>query len=230
MHQQRFAFPSRHGGNRKHNWAQKQKRRGKRCPVPHRRRGEVEERFPMHVTLRLQEGLESLRRRQTHAVVRAALCKGKEYGEFRLHHFSVQSNHLHLIVEARDRVSLARGVQGLAIRIAKGLNRLWERRGKVFAERYHALVLRSARQIRNALRYVLGNAFKHGLGMWNGWFDPCSSAAWFDGWRGRSGQPLRPRSLEEADVPVVAARGFLLRAGWRRWGLLDPTECPKGAG
>ena len=121
MHQKRFAFPNRHGGNRKHNWAQKQKRRGKRCPVPHRRCCEVEERFPMHVTLRLRVGLESLRRRQTHAVVREALCKGKEHGEFRLHHFSVQSNHVHLIVEARDRVSLARGVQALAIRIAKGL-------------------------------------------------------------------------------------------------------------
>ena len=229
MHQRRFAFPNRHGGNRKHDWARKQKRRGKQCPVPHRRRCEVEERFPMHVTLRLREGLESLRRRQTYAVVCQALCKGKEYGEFRLHQFSVQSNHLHLIVEARDRVSLARGVQALAIRIAKGLNRLWERRGKVFAERYHALVLRSARQIRNALRYVLGNAFKHDWSkVLNGWFDPCSSAAWFDGWRRWDGQPLRARSFEGALVPVVAARGYLLRVGWRRWGLLDPTELPKG--
>ena len=229
MHQQRFAFPNRHGGNRKHDWARKQKRRGKQCPVPHRRRCEVEERFPMHVTLRLRDGLESLRRRQTYAVVCQALCKGKEYGEFRLHQFSVQSNHLHLIVEASDRVSLARGVQGLAIRIAKGLNRIWERRGKVFAERYHALVLRSARQIRNALRYVLGNAFKHDWSkVLNGWFDPCSSAAWFDGWRGWDGQPLRARSFEGALVPVVAARGYLLRVGWRRWGLLDPTELPKG--
>ena len=230
MHQQRFAFPNRHGGNRKHDWARKQKRRGKQCPVPHRRRCEVEERFPMHVTLRLREGLESLRRRQTYAVVCQALCKGKEYGEFRLHQFSVQSNHLHLIVEASDRVSLARGVQGLAIRIAKGLNKLWERRGKVFAERYHALVLRSARQIRNALRYVLGNAFKHDWSkVLNGWFGPCSSAAWFDGWRGWNGQPLRARSFEGALVPVVAARSYLLRMGWRRWGLLDPTELPKGA-
>ena len=107
MHQQRFAFPNRHGGNRKHNWAQKQKRKGKLCPVPHRRRCEVEERFPMHVTMRLREGLESLRRKQTYAVVCQALDNGKEYGEFRLNHYSVQSNHLHMIVEARDRVWLS---------------------------------------------------------------------------------------------------------------------------
>ena len=181
----------------------------------------------MHVTMRLREGLESLRRKQTYAVVCQALDKGKEYGEFRLNHYSVQSNHLHLIVEARDKVSLARGVQGLAIRIAKGLNKIWERRGKVFAERYHALVLRTARQVRNALRYVLGNAFKHDMNMlMEGWFDTFSSAYWFDGWKGRNGQPLRARSLEGAQVPVVAARGYLLRIGWRRWGLLDPTDLP----
>ena len=225
MHQQRFAFPNRHGGNRKHDWARKQKRRGKQCPVPHRRRCEVEERFPMHVTLRLREGLESLRRRQTYAVLCQALCKGKEYGEFRLHQFSVQSNHLHLIVEASDRVSLARGVQALAIRIAKGLNRIWERRGKVFAERYHALVLRSARQIRNALRYVLTNVDKHTRRLTSS-FDPCSSALWFDGWLNVRGKAWPGLSLEGADVPVVAARGFLLRVGWRRWGLLDPADCP----
>jgi len=61
MYQTRFRFPNRHGGNRKHNWAIKQKRRGNLCPVPHRPRCEVEERFPMHVTMRLEEGLENLR-------------------------------------------------------------------------------------------------------------------------------------------------------------------------
>src|SRR5262245_36309125 len=111
MYQTRFKFPNRHGGNRKHNWAQKQKRRGKLCPVPHRRRCEVEERFPMHVTMRLQEGLENLRTKRSFAVVREALRKGKQYGEFRLHQFSVQSNHMHMIVEASDRVSLARGIR-----------------------------------------------------------------------------------------------------------------------
>ena len=228
MYQKRFAFPNRHGGNRKHNWAQKQKRRGKLCPVPHRRRCEVEERFPMHVTMRLQEGLENLRTKRSFAVVREALRRGKQYGEFRLHQFSVQSNHLHMIVEASDRVSLARGMQALAIRIAKNLNRAWGRRGSVFAERYHFLVLRSARQIRNALRYVLTNTSKHTRWVAN-CFDPCSSALWFDGWLNLGGKAWPGLPLDRADVPVVAARGYLLRVGWRRWGLLDVGDCPKGA-
>ena len=182
----------------------------------------------MHVTMRLQEGLENLRTTRSFAVVREALRRGKQYGEFRLHQFSVQSNHLHMIVEASDRVTLSRGMQALAIWIAKGLNRAWERRGQVFAERYHALVLRSARQIRNALRYVLTNVDKHTRRL-TSFFDPCSSALWFDGWLNVRGKAWPGLSLEGADVPVVAARGFLLRIGWRRWGLLDPGDCPKGA-
>ena len=102
------------------------------------------------------------------------------------------------------------------------------RRGQVFAERYHFLVLRSARQIRNALRYVLLNVQKHTRRLTNS-LDPCSSAAWFDGWRWMRGESWMERSLERADAPVVAARGFLLRVGWRRWGLLDPSDCPAGA-
>ena len=234
--QKRFAFPKGRGGNQKHDWTRKQQRRGKRCPVPHDTRAEVDERFPMHVTLRVREGLESLRKLEVFAVVREALERGKtgarrtrdkrnaQCRQFRLNQFSVQSNHLHLIVEASDRVTLARGMQGLAIRMAKALNRLWGRRGKVFAERYHALALRSARQIRNALRYVLNNALKHGRRFFSNRPDPCSSGAWFDGWLN-----LPARSLEEPRCPVVAARGFLQRVGWRRFGLLDPGECPRGA-
>jgi REP element-mobilizing transposase RayT len=227
--QKRLAFGNGHGGNRKHDWARKQQRRGKRCPVPHRRRCEVQECFPLHVTMRVRAGLESLRGPRAFAVVREALRRGKERGEFRLHQFSVQSNHLHLIVEARDRVALARGMQGLATRMAKALNRTWGRRGRVFAERYHALALRSARQVRNALRYVLNNALKHGRRFVGNRPDPRSSGGWFDGWRGTRARSSGARSLPEAHCPVVAARSFLLAVAWRRLGLLEPHECPRGS-
>jgi len=49
------------------------------------------------------------------------------------------------------------------IRVAKGLNKLWARRGKVFADHYHDRILRTPREVRNALCYVLHNAKKHGL-------------------------------------------------------------------
>ena len=69
---------------------------------------------------------------------------------------------LHLLIEAESKQELARGLQGLAIRIAKNLNRFWRRRaGSVFAERYFARAVETAKEIKRALAYVLSNARKH---------------------------------------------------------------------
>ena len=94
-------------------------------------------------------------------------------------HFAVLSNHLHLIVEASDERALACGMQGLAIRMARSLNREQARKGPVFADRYHAHLLRSLAEVRNAVAYVLGNFAKHlaasGREVGSGFVDPCSS-------------------------------------------------------
>jgi REP element-mobilizing transposase RayT len=169
--------------------------------------------------MRLRGGLPSLRRHRELQTLMRAFGAGSERRGFRLVHYSVQANHLHLLVEARSRERLSRGLQGLAVRIARSLNRLWRLTGRVFADRYHDHVLRTPREVWAALRYVLCNARKHG-----GWTsrtrpDPCSSGAWFDGWRG-----LTPSEPEGA--PTARPRTWLLRRGWRRHGLLRVDAVP----
>src|SRR5213078_4798003 len=61
------------------------------------------------------------------------------------------TDHLHLIVEADDRATLARGVRGLTIRMARAVNRALGRRGAVCADRYHSRALTSPRAVRHAL-------------------------------------------------------------------------------
>ena len=136
---------------------------GKRSRVVHRTRPEVSSRKAVLVTVRIREGLPSLRKRETFGVLEKAFIKGKERLGLRLLHFSVLSNHMHFLVEARNKDALTLGMQGLSIRIAKGLNRLWGRKGKVFADRFHSSLLRTQAEIRRGLRYVLQNAKKHGL-------------------------------------------------------------------
>jgi 2-keto-4-pentenoate hydratase/2-oxohepta-3-ene-1,7-dioic acid hydratase in catechol pathway len=134
------------------------------------------------------------------------------------------TNHVHLIVEANDKVELARRMQGLKISIAKRLNKVWgRRRGTVFSERYHAQEIATPTQARNTLLYVLSNARKHaaerGERMPARWVDPYSSARQFDGWR----QNVRP----EPGV-VVPAGTWLLRSGWWRRGPIDAHAVPTG--
>ena len=57
-------------------------------------------------------------------------------------------------------------MQGLLIRIAKGLNKLWMHKGSVFADRYHDRILRTPREVRSALAYVLQNARPPGPEAW----------------------------------------------------------------
>ncbi len=169
---------------------------------------------PVHVTLRIVGGRPSLRETRAHHALLRCFHAGRERFGFRLTQYSIQSNHLHLIVEADDKRALSRGMQGLGRRISWALSKLWNRRGRVFADRYHATALKCPRQVRNALRYVLHNARRHGI-----YFagpDPYGSGRWFNGWNDRPAQNIDPRRS-----PLAQARTWLQTSGWFRHGPLS---------
>ena len=194
---------------------------GDRAGTPHRPREAFSAARPVLVTKRVLPFVWSLRRRDTYAVIRRAISETNFAGRIGIVHYAVLGNHLHLIVEADDSVSLARGLQGLWVRMAKQLNQLMGRRGTVFADRFHSRVLESPRQVRNGLAYVLCNARRHRVvrAVSRMWVDPFSSAPDFDGWT-RKVTPVGPGS------PTVPAMTWLLERGWRRHGLLDPAYVP----
>jgi REP element-mobilizing transposase RayT len=209
--------------------------------VSHLRRPALSRHHPVHVTLRIVAGVPSLRG-AVFAKVRGALAEGQERFGFRLVHFSVQTNHLHLIAEAADRRALSRGMQGISIRVARAVNGALSRAGRVFADRYHARALTTPRAPYLAVRYVLLNARKHQRSrgrapataeLPTGFVDPCSSAPWFDGFSrpgelafGAASARRRWRACSEREAPVVPARTWLLRRGARRYAAFDVDDAP----
>jgi hypothetical protein len=230
------------------------KPKGERALIPHDARPAHVERYPLLITTRLLPGLQSLRRAEEAALIRAALARTNECAvaraaalaaagaealanettdpgqqargngrrparakgsaPFQVVHHSIQSNHLHLIVEAGDRNELTAGMRGLLVRIARTLNRLWGRRGSVFADRFHERVLASPRQVRNALVYVLQNLRKHGIAMREP--DPFSSGPEFEGWSGPPTQGRREAGREgSSGTLTVSADGARIRG--RAW-------------
>jgi REP element-mobilizing transposase RayT len=137
---------------------------------------------------------------------------------FRVVEFSVQNDHVHFVVEARDQDTLSRGLRGLAIRLARAINRGLGVRGPVWGDRYHARDLKTPRAVRNAIVYVLMNARKHRATIAAG-VDRFSSAPWFDG--------FVARVTPSGDSPVVASRTWLGTSGWRRRGLVHFDEGPR---
>jgi REP element-mobilizing transposase RayT len=202
--------------------------------VQHRARPWHDKNHPVHVTLKVRRGLPNLRGFRLATTVGEGLrlaatserpSRKARRETFRVIHFSIQPNHLHLIIEATSKTALARGMQGLASGLARRVNRKLRRRGSLFADRYHAHALASPTEVRNAIVYVLKNFEKHpvaipdrGTEPEHG-IDPCSSARWFSGWAESTPPPTQP-------PPVVAPHTWLARTGWRRTGLVQRHERP----
>jgi putative transposase len=221
------------------------KHRGGRPPGPrpivlHRSRDDFPGTHPCHVTLRVRRGIPSLRKRTVIREIEATFRIANERKDFRLVHDSIQGDHAHLIVEAKDRNALGRGMKSLASRLAFAVNRaLGRAAGKVLAGRYHLRILGSPRQVRNAVAYVLLNARRHAakrIGKLRergivvaslprrGILDAASSARWFPGWRRDVAVDRSPPAALGAEPAVAEPKTWLLLRGWRLHGLLDPNE------
>jgi putative transposase len=165
--------------------------------VSHLQRAAIDERHAQHVTLRVKKGVWNLRAKRCYRHIREAFAGSRDRGHrgFRLVHYAVQGNHVHLICEADDKAALASGINGLCVRMVKRLNPVMKRRGRMFADRYHVRALRNPTETARALAYVCTNAQKHGL-IRRGQ-DACSS------WG-------------TSEPPTKKPRSWLLRIGWRR--------------
>jgi REP element-mobilizing transposase RayT len=225
---------NRHGGRRE--GAGRKPKVPRRPGVPHRRRAAHVKRAPVHVTLRLVDGLPTLRRRKGYQLAQRAMLVANRFEDARLCHMSIQRNHLHLIVEADDQAALRRAMKSFEISFSKNLNAALGRRGRghrVFADRYHVERLGTPAQVRAALAYVLGNWRKHGEdhdapGVRRP-MDRYSTAPYFDGWDTGTPELIRFDELpfpEDGALPIRFPKSWLLRIGWKRHGLISPWDRP----
>lgn len=196
-HQQQLRFPNTHGGRRVGAGRPKGSRTSTR--ITHTRRPRVSEHRPHHVTVRVTRGTWNLRAQRCFRPIAEAFSAVRQRADFRLVHFSVQHNHLHLIVEANGRRAMSNALRALLARIARSLNQVMSGRGARFDDRYHEHILRTPTEVRNALHYVLGNRGVH-LSRW--------------------GKPTAAvdDALSSLVVcePTKRPRSWLLREGWTR--------------
>ena len=145
------------------SWGGRRKGAGRRPTgrVSHQARPEFRRITPVHVTMRVRSHVWNLRSGRSFRRIRRSLAAARGRFGFRVIEFSILGNHLHLVVEADDDVAVSRGVQGLAIRIARALDAMMGTAGKVFADHYHSRLLRSPTELVRVLAYVLGNAAHH---------------------------------------------------------------------
>ena len=135
------------------------KPKGEKAGVSHMRRPSVPGWFPVLVTLRMARGVWNLQTQRCFRALADALSAGSSRRGFHLVRYRAERDHVYLLVEADSRRGLSLGMQGLSIRIARGLNRLMKRGGRVLGDRYEAAVLRTPDEVRRARALVGGGAF-----------------------------------------------------------------------
>lgn len=120
--------------------------------VAHRKREKVNLKTPLHINFKLNL---NVRTKERLKILKKAIVKAREQG-LNIIHYSLQSNHVHLIVETMDNKTLTKGMRSLTITFSKNI-----KRGQIQKERYHLHVLRTPRETKNAITYVLFNQQKH---------------------------------------------------------------------
>jgi REP element-mobilizing transposase RayT len=222
MRQTKFVFPETWGGKRK---GAGRKPKNELPGVPHVVRPIVNKHNVTHVVLRTDPSIGYLRKPDPKRAFNWALSVVGDRQDFRICQISIQGNHVHLLCEAEDRMALSRGMRAFQISAARGLN--GDRRlGRVFIDRYHATIIRTPTQLRNALSYVFGNWRHHGYDRNYGRtrFDPYSSAISFGGFSELE-EPEVFRIPPNQDLLRVALpKSWLLQRGWKERGG-GPISC-----
>lgn len=207
------------------------KKTGKRSDPAHRARPAVRKYEPQHVTLRTLASVGRLRKGKIYRGLRQTLNRLLGKLGFRVCQMSIQRNHLHFLVEAGGTVALRLGMQGLAISAAKAINKALKRTGKVFAFRYHATAIRTPKQARHALAYVLNNWRRHREDETTqaahvAALDPYSTARTFTRWKEQNEAVMPPGFRGFEPLEISPPRTWLLREGWTKHPAISLWETP----
>jgi REP element-mobilizing transposase RayT len=199
----------------------------RRSSERHQTRPRLTRHVPVHVTVRISGRVGDGRRRKLYQALRGAAVLAAGRGLVRIVDVSLQTDHVHLVCEADDRMALARGLQGFLISAARRVNRALGRKGTVFADRYHARRLTCPTDVRNTRLYVLNNFRHHDYFHLRREFDAFSNALDFDGWVDLDIARHRAALPDDERWPAVRPRSWLMTTGWRRCGLISKWELPR---
>ncbi len=197
-------------------WGGKRKKAGRKnrtSTVNHMKREKIEAKFPIHITIKLKKGVVSLRGPKMVAAFKSSLQKAKKRG-LKVIHFAVESNHAHLFAESGDNRDLRSGMASFGSSFGKSVRRLSGGKGSVFNGRYHLQVLKSPRQTKNAMAYVLLNHSKHQGA--KPYADDKSSAPFFGDWRALLGERYRVDQPRPRPEFLAEPSSWLARDGWRQ--------------
>lgn len=128
--------------------------------IRHTERETIKKLSSLHLTIKIERNKAGLKNKTVLALLHKAIMKARKIG-LGIIHYTLEYDHVHLLVEASDNEILGKGMQSFGICFSKGINKYKTQKGQVYKTRYHLRVLKTFREIKNVLNYIFGNAVKH---------------------------------------------------------------------
>ncbi|MFA6238606.1 MAG: transposase [Bacteriovorax sp.] len=128
--------------------------------IRHVARDEIKRRTPLHLTIKINKEKSGLRNKSIIKALHSSIKKARLIG-LRVIHYTLEYDHVHLLIETESNVLLGKGMQSFGISFSKGINKIKGLKGQVFKTRYHFRKLKTPAEIKNAINYILGNSVKH---------------------------------------------------------------------
>jgi REP element-mobilizing transposase RayT len=129
--------------------------------IRHRERPKLTRLSSLHLTVKINRIKADLKNKSTLKVLKRAICNARKKG-LRVVHFSLEYDHIHLLIESPNNSTLGRGMQSLGVTMARGINLFKKSEGGVYKHRYHFRKISSSRELKRVMHYIFNNGVKHG--------------------------------------------------------------------
>jgi REP element-mobilizing transposase RayT len=128
--------------------------------IRHISRDPIKKLTALHLTIKIIREKAGLKNKAMLKVLQRAIVKARSKG-LAVVHYTLEFDHIHLLVESGNHQELGKAMQSLGVSLSMAINRLRGLQGKVFKTRYHLRKLKTPTEIRNVIKYILGNTVKH---------------------------------------------------------------------
>ena len=128
--------------------------------IRHVKRFRLKKASSLHLTIKVRENKADIQSKRILKALHHAIKRARLKG-LKVVHYTLEYNHVHLLVESVDNKTLHKGMQAFGITIAKAINKIKRSKGAVYKNRYHLRLISSPRQLKNVLHYIFNNGVKH---------------------------------------------------------------------
>jgi len=128
--------------------------------IRHTKRPHLKRPSSLHLTVKIKKNKAEIKNKSVLAILKRSILNARKQG-LRVIHYSLEYDHVHLLIEADNNLILGKGMQAFGVTFSKAINRLKKLAGEVYKHRYHFRRISSCSELKNVMNYIFNNGLRH---------------------------------------------------------------------